>query len=109
MDISPYSKEDDRYAVYNADNSSYISAPKPSLNGGLYTGDQFHQNAPYRNFPNVPDSVHLHTVALSSANPPPGVENQFPDAFRPGNNMPDVQGMSLNKFSSSHAIVCAKK
>ncbi len=108
MDITPFNKND-TYALYNADHASYVSAPKPSLNGGLYTGEPFHPNAEYRNFPNQPDAVHLHTVALNSANPPPGAQQQFPDAFRPGNNMPVVDGVTLNKFSPVHSIVCTKK
>jgi hypothetical protein len=108
MDVTPFNK-DDIYASYNEKNLSYIPPPKSSLNGGLYTGEPFNVGAEYRNFPNIPDSVHLHTKSLSSANPPPGAQNQFPDSFRPGNNMPDITGMQFNKYSSTHAIVCTQK
>ena len=60
------------YAPYNEDQKSYVAVPKPSLNGGLYTGEAFAPGAAYRNFPAPPDSVSLITNNLSSANPPPG-------------------------------------
>jgi hypothetical protein len=94
--------------VYVNNTPTYSSIPLPSLNGGLYTGEEFDKNSTYRNFPNKPDSVYMHTYALSSANPPPGISSQFPDTFRPGNNMPDTRSNSikLTRFSNKHALVC---
>lgn len=94
------------YSDYKQDKVGYIKPPKPSLNGGLYTGEEFKKNASYRNFPNEPDSVYLNTYALKSANPPPGVEFQFPDTFRPGNNLPNTQLIGLSVFDNKHSIVC---
>ena len=108
MNIIPFDN-DDKYAAYNHDNASYVPTPKPSLNGGLYTGESFKPNAAYRNFPNKPDAVYLHTTTLQSANPPPGIERQFPDSFRPGNNMPTTNCLSFNKVSPVHAFVCTDK
>ena len=97
------------YTLYNEDQKSYVSVPKPSLNGGLYTGESFSNNAPYRNFYTPPDSVSLISNNLSSANPPPGAQKQFPDGFRPGNNLPIVNtNMRLNKYGDKHAIMCSK-
>jgi hypothetical protein len=97
------------YAPYNEDQKSYVAVPKPSLNGGLYTGEAFAPGAAYRNFPAPPDSVSLITNNLSSANPPPGAQQQFPDVFRPGNNLPIVnEKMKLNKYGDKYAIMCTK-
>ena len=97
------------YAPYNEDQKSYVAVPKPSLNGGLYTGEEFAPGAAYRNFPAPPDSVSLITNNLSSANPPPGAQKQFPDVFRPGNNLPVVnEKMTLNKYGDQYAIMCSK-
>ena len=97
------------YATYNEDNNSYVPTPKASLNGGLYTGQPFSPAAPYRNFPTPPDSVSLISKNLSSANPPPGAQQQFPDVFRPGNNLPVVsEKMGLKKYGDQYAIMCSK-
>ena len=79
--------------------------PPPSLNGGLYTGEPFLANAPWRNFPARPDTVNLITVNLSSANPPPGVTTQFPGGHtRPGNHTLNIPRATY--FSPEHAMVC---
>jgi hypothetical protein len=66
--------------------SQHEPAPAPSLNGGLYTGEPFAPDAPWRNIPVVPDATYLTRVNLLSANPPPGATEQIPGGWRPGNN-----------------------
>lgn len=105
MNIVPYDKAD---MVTNYGFESYAHIPNPSLNGGLYTGEAFDQNAKYKNFPSMADSLYLHTVNLKSANPPPGVQYQYPDNLRPGNNMPLTNVMNLSRFSDTHAILCTQ-
>lgn len=65
--------------------SSPVPAPEPSLNGGLYTGQKFLDNAPWANVPVTPDAVAL-SQNLKSANPPPRAAEYLPTYPRPGNN-----------------------
>jgi hypothetical protein len=107
--ILPSNDFEHNFTGYNIDNMSHVPAPKPSLNGGLYTGESFKPNAEYRNFPVKPESLYM-ISNLSSANPPPGAQSQFPDNFRPGNNMPHVTDiMPLKKYSEQHSIICTKR
>lgn len=106
MNITPFDKNDLTYLEYNC--PIYLPPPASSLNGGLFTGEPFNDNDTYKNYPNKPDSVYLHSVALKSANPPPNVTYQYPDSFRPGNNIPDSKLIGLKQFNEKHAIVCTK-
>lgn len=106
--VVPSNDFEHSYVDYNADNRSHVPPPKPSLNGGLFTGEAFLKDAPYRNFPVKPDAVHMVANNLSSANPPPGAQSQFPDGFRPGNNMPFTNDIALKKYSDSHSIICTR-
>ena len=72
-------------SVDNLQNMS-LPPPPPTLNGGLYTGEAFAPDAPWRNFPATPDAVYLTQVNLLSAKPPPGATQQIPGGWRPGNN-----------------------
>ena len=107
--IHPSNNFEHSYTEYNVDKKSHVPPPRPSLNGGLYTGEAFSRNAPYRNFPVKPDAVNMIKNNLSSANPPPGAQSQFPDGFRPGNNMPFSNNISLKKYSNHHSIICTKR
>lgn len=61
-----------------------FAVPPRSVNGGLYTGEPFHTNAPWGNVPVVPEAD-TYTQNLASANPPP--DGMFiPSYTRPGNN-----------------------
>jgi hypothetical protein len=67
------------------------SIPPPSLNGGLYTGEPFATNAPWRNFPATPDAGYMvHVNLLAGGNLPPGEATyHLPGGgLRPGNNTP---------------------
>lgn len=65
---------------------NYVPPPKPSLNGGLYTGQPFQKDAPWANIPVIPDVDYMTNVNLRSANPPPRALYQYPGNTRPGNN-----------------------
>jgi len=94
---------------YRQDEIGYRPPPKPSLNGGLYTGEEFESDGLHRNFPVKADSVNYHINNLKSANPPPGVLYQFPDSIRPGNNLPNTSAIGLHKYSDRHSIMCTRK
>ena len=85
MDFAPYSSQ---YSV---------PPPPPSLNGGLYTGEPFMENAPWRNFPAIPDAGYLIHHNLRSANPPPDALFQYPGNVRPGNNWQSMPGVEKTK------------
>jgi hypothetical protein len=82
----------------------YSPPPKPSHNGGLYTGAPFAANAPWRNFPATPDGAYLTGMNLRSANPPPGAISQFAGSVRPGNNYQEMPAISW--MSAQHAALC---
>ena len=85
--------------------STYSAIPPRALNGGLYTGEPFQKDAPWRNFPAVPDAGYLTHVNLRSAQPPPGATTQFSAGLRPGNNEPRLPGVQV--YSDQHAVLCA--
>ena len=95
-EVEAFDQSSSSFMEYNF--THYVSPPKQSLNGGLYTGEEFHKDAPYRNFPNKADAVYLKSKALLSANPPPGATYQFTSSelLRPGNNVSDTlpEGLS---------------
>lgn len=112
MKFSPYNLYESKLlasAEYNIKDTGYRPPPKPSLNGGLYTGEPFEETELHRNFPVQPDSVNYHINNLKSANPPPGALYQFPDTIRPGNNLPDTVALGLSRYSTSHSIMCTKR
>jgi hypothetical protein len=97
------------------DFTRYVPPPSPSLNGGLYTGEPFKTNAPYRNFPNKADGVFLKTHALASAHPPPGASSQFSasELLRPGNNVADtmptgLENLNYNNNKCDAYLTCTK-
>jgi hypothetical protein len=82
------------WGEYNFDKNNYATIPPAQLNGGLFTGEPFKQNAPYRNFPVVPDEGYMTNINLKSANPPPGATTQY-NNIRPGNNYHSSIGVQL--------------
>lgn len=72
--------------------------PNPKINGGLYTGEPFYKNAPWRNFPNRPTAAYMTNVALRTANPPKLALYQLQAGYRPGNNTDDYFG-NLGNFN----------
>lgn len=111
MKFAPYDRDESKLASadYNIADVGYRPPPKPSLNGGLYTGEPFEETGLHRNFPVQPDSVNYHITNLKSANPPPGAMHQFPDTIRPGNNLPDTVALGLSRYSTNHSIMCTKR
>lgn len=96
------------HALHMADmKPTYTPPPPPSLNGGLYTGEPFLPNAPWRNFPAVPDTSYMIHHNLRSANPPTDALYQYPAGnIRPGNNWTPKPGITA--FSERHKdVACA--
>lgn len=92
---------------------TFVPPPKPSLNGGLYTGEPFAPNAMYANFPAVPDAGYMIHYNLRSANPPLDALVQYPGTNRPGNNyqrMPGIvkQSELYNYYCSSPVVAVGK-
>ena len=86
-----------------------LNLPAPSFNGGRYTGQPFHKDAPWRNFPALPDAGYLNYVALRSANPPPGAQYHIPGGgLRPGNNTPvlPTEMVAMNHRVKGLNMVC---
>lgn len=105
--IEAYNNIESNFSAYRQNEVGYIPPPKPSLNGGLYTGEPFKSDSLYKNFPVKPDAVYMNTENLKSARPSvPNVSFQFPDGFRPGNNLPDTQAFGLSRYGNEHSILC---
>lgn len=91
--------------------------PPPPLNGGLYTGEPFLENAPWRNYPVIPSTAYLNHVNLRSANPPMQAIFQMGAHVRPGNNDSDpvipnakfVGSSNYGPFSSLMCTPCIKR
>ena len=81
----------------------YVPPPPRALNGGLYTGEPFKENAPWANVPVVPDVDYMNNVNLRSANPPPQALYQYQGNVRPGNNYQNNTGLTQYKGSTGFA------
>ena len=89
---------------------SWSPIPPPKLNGGLFTGCSFAQNAPWANVPVRPSSAYMTNVTLRSANPPIQALYQMQSGFRPGNNtddsMPGVMAFIGNETFGPFDFAC---
>lgn len=75
--------------------NAFSPIPKPSLNGGLYTGEPYLKNAPWANVPVVPCAAYMNHINLRSANPPPNALFQMQPNVRPGNSTdPQIPGVT---------------
>ena len=74
--------------------SEWVPPPKPSPNGGLYTGPEPPTNAPWASISVTPDVDYMINQNLRSANPPPGAIYQYPGNIRPGNNFQPFTGLT---------------
>jgi len=95
--------------------------PPPPLNGGLYTGEPFKPDAPWRAFPVVPCTAYMNHVNLRSANPPIQALFQTGANVRPGNNDSDnnecpvtwtakfAGDKNFGPFSSIQCMPCFKQ
>lgn len=88
----------------------YMKEPPRSLNGGLYTGEPFIKNAPYGNFPVIPNTDYMTNINLRSANPPLEALYQYVGNTRPGNNFQEniglINTMSAEGFNMNHNFKC---
>lgn len=88
----------------------YMKEPPRSLNGGLYTGEPFVKNAPYGNFPLIPNTDYMTNINLRSANPPVEALYQYVGNTRPGNNFQENPGLintqGANGFNKNHNFKC---
>lgn len=89
----------------SVDSSKPVPPPKPSLNGGLYTGEPFHKDAPYANVPVIADAGYMTHYNLLSANPPPDAVYQYPGGQRPGNNFQPMPG--IQEAPGPYGIWCS--
>lgn len=83
------------YASYQF--SGALNIPPRALNGGLYTGEPFRENAPHGNLPALPDAGYLIHYNLRSANPPDAALYQYPGGERIGNNTAIMPGISMEQ------------
>jgi len=69
--------------------------PKPSHNGGHYTGKPFIPGAAHSNIPMLPDITYTTHIGLRSVDPPPPPEAfyHYASGIRPGNNTPLLPGI----------------
>ena len=66
--------------------NSCSALPPSDVNCGWFTGTPFKAGAGWACVPVVPDSHHLLTKTLLSANPPPNATLQYQENNRPGNH-----------------------
>jgi hypothetical protein len=76
-----------------------ISVPKPQVNGGLYTGEPFKQNAPWGNIAIEPES-HVYAEKLNRLDSIPGYT-------RLGNNT--QQFPAHEKYDKKNRFICLRK
>ena len=87
--------------------SSFVPPPPPTLNGGLYTGAPFAPDAPWRNFPVIPDAGFYNYTNLATVSSAlPLAQSMVPGgSLRPGNNTPLMPSdISKSRLSSLNAI-----
>jgi hypothetical protein len=97
-----------QFADYEFEKFGYMKPPLPSLNGGLYTGEEFHHNAPYRNFPVSPDSTtYIHKNLPDDT--PEKARFMYP-ATRKGNSFSHWKGLKRYEGTAQnygpHHIYC---
>ncbi len=87
-------------------NYQYAEIPKPSMNGGWYTGTPFPEGAPWKSIPMTPDVSYMMTEGLRSANPPPGASQHLQGSYRPGNNAQAMPGIA--PYGKTNDIMCVQ-
>ncbi len=81
------------FSNYDFEKHGYQPVPPPSLNGGLYTGQPFLEDAPWAHVHVDPDATeYIHRNLLRGNRPPPNARYQYP-ATRPGNSFVHWQGL----------------
>lgn len=88
---------------------SYIEAEEPiqipprQVNGGLYTGEPFKENAPWGNRPIIPEA---HIMVSNLASQHPGAQDMIPGTTRLGNNTQVFP--NHEKYNTSYQFMCRK-
>lgn len=80
-----------------------IGVPSRLVNGGLYTGQPFKQNAPWGNIAIEPEA---HKMVTKLASVHPGAQDMIPGTTRPGNNtqtFPNHEG-----YGPQYSFMCRK-
>lgn len=89
-----------QFSNYDFDRVGYIPPPKPSLNGGLYTGEPFYKGAEWANIPVIPDAtVYINQNLKNGNTPPPTADIQFPST-RKGNSF--VKWVDVSQYEGTH-------
>ena len=84
-------------------------APAPTLNGGLYTGQAFPADAPWRNFPAAPEAGYYLSVPFAGV-APPGARYQVPGGgLRPGNSTPLLPEEAVVQRFADMPLMCAPR
>lgn len=100
----PYETDNtQKYGDYSFEKFGYMKPPKPSPNGGLYTGEPFKKGSTYADIKVTPDAFFMNNITLASANPPPGAMSQATNTVRPGNNK-----QILTNYEKHGQIYCQK-
>jgi len=99
------------FSEYDFEAQGYQPVPKPTLNGGLYTGEPFDSNAPYGYIHVDPDATeYMYNNLRRGHNPPPNARLQYPGT-RSGNSYVEWRGLSryegTNVNWGPHHIYCA--
>ena len=89
------------------DPQSPVPPPPPRVNGGLYTGKPFPPDAPWRNFPVIPDATYMVSENLKSAKGPKAGLDAIPGYTRPGNNITTFPNHQLYD-PERYIIMCRK-
>lgn len=92
------------YGVYDFSNYGYIMPPPPKLNGGLYTGTPFNNDAGYSTVKVIPDVDYMMNINLKSAKGVSEAQLHYPGNNRPGNSIQDMTG--LQRYSNNNDILC---
>lgn len=92
------------YGIYDFEKYGYMKPPQPKLNGGLYTGEEFKDDAEYGNVQVVADVDYLMYENLKSAKGPDEARFHYPGYVRPGNNIQLMPG--IVDYSNHHNIKC---
>jgi hypothetical protein len=86
-----------QFSNYDFEKFGYMPAPPPSLNGGLYNGQPFYKDSPYRNFPREPDTTEYLQNGLPD-DAPLKARYMYPPT-RQGNSFVEWRG--LNKYKGT--------
>lgn len=97
-----------QFSNYDFEKFGYQTAPGPSLNGGLYTGEPFEKGALHGNAAVTPEATYHLQTNLSKGNTPPlGAQYQYP-ATRMGNSYVEWKGLKRLDGTNIFCAPCNK-